>query len=506
MFLRDAPRISAADSAEALQELRSSLGVMQTEYFTLWVGDWETAIDWTGTVINNHLIAALSTFSKSLEYVFPSTSSGGSGPGGEAQDLENEINQYFTQGVGYYYVEDILSIRNEAYDDMQWVVLDWLDGIRFIDTHSKAHYPLRSDTTKANGTDWWYARQFIPPFAHRPRVFYELAEQGWDETLCGGGMLWNPVGLPYKNTVTNELFIAASINMYLYFPGDAIDSPFITPSAQQQPQTINPNIPPNAPCQASSSEPTHESKYLDAAIKAYDWLANINMTNDQGLYVDGYHISGLDTTSTNNTVCDERDETVWTYNQGILLSGLRGLWDATGNATYLSDAHTLVQNVIRATGWTSASSSSFSITNLLPNNTTPNALGTDGILTERCDPTGDCTQDAQTFKSIFFHHFTSLCAPLAATLFVPSPPPDLASSHTQNCTRYLKWVERNARAALATRDNGGRIGAWWGVKWNGTDEDLNQRGRGRTVETQGGGVAVVRAWRELGVWYGVKRG
>ncbi|PVH94762.1 glycoside hydrolase family 76 protein [Periconia macrospinosa] len=487
---------------------------MQAKYFTLWVGDWETAIDWTGTVINTHLTAALSTFSKSLEYIFPSTSSGGSSPSGEAQELENVINKYFTQGIGYYYVEDILSIRNEAYDDMQWVVLDWLEGIRFIDAHSKAHYPLSSNPKNANGTDWWYARQFIPPFAHRSRVFYELAEQGWDETLCGGGMLWSPVGLPYKNTVTNELFISASINMYLYFPGDNIDSPFVLSSTHQQPQP-KPNLNPSA-------EPTHDPKYLAAAIKAYNWLANINMTNDQGLYVDGYHISGLDKQRhSRNTICDERDETVWTYNQGILLSGLRGLWDATGNATYLSDAHTLVQNVIRATGWTSSSSSSSSSSTNTPTNTTtnlqhkpeqqkqqPNAntLGTNGILTERCDPTGDCTQDAQTFKSIFFHHFTSFCAPLTPTTpFILSTPVEIASSHALNCTRYLAWVEVNAQAALATRDQEGRFGAWWGARWDGgtTGEgDPNERGRGRTVESQGGGVAALRAWWELGGWYG----
>ena len=39
-------------------------------------------------------------------------------------------------------------------------------------------------------------------------------------------MSWNPYLEPYKNAITNELFISASIGMYLYFPGDDNDSPF----------------------------------------------------------------------------------------------------------------------------------------------------------------------------------------------------------------------------------------------------------------------------------------
>ena len=37
--------------------------------------------------------------------------------------------------------------------------------------------------------------------------------------------MWNPSLGPYKNAVTNELFITASVSMYLYFSGDNDASP-----------------------------------------------------------------------------------------------------------------------------------------------------------------------------------------------------------------------------------------------------------------------------------------
>src|SRR5205085_2846734 len=117
---------------------------------------------------------------------------------------------------------------------------------------------------------------------------------------------------------------------------------------------------------------------------------------------------------------------------------------------------------------------------------------------------------------------------------------------------YSSWIAYNAQAALTTRDEKGRFGMWWGASyaspgeenthelpphavdyrndgvprddvWTGlpsgdhvpsksTTEDqlsqqgldfkrirgdVNDRGRGRTVETQGGGIAVLRAMWEI---------
>ena len=191
-------------------------------------------------------------------------------------------------------------------------------------------------------------------------------------------------------------------------------------------------------------------------------------------------------------------------------------------------------------------------------------------MTELCDPRGSCSQDAQTFKGIFFQHFTAFCTPLPVDgdrdeegqeEWQPyTATPENADAHAAKCRSYTRWVEHNARAALRARDEKGVFGMWWGVRgraWAGEDDvdenedpimssvvalspslpegavdvrntphnshsgreqpnqynpwsehghregrrtwprDPNERGRGRTVETQGGGVMVLRAVYEF---------
>jgi hypothetical protein len=278
---------------------------------------------------------------------------------------------------------------------------------------------------------------------------------------------------------------------------------------------------------------------------------------------------------------------LYTYNQGVILSGLRGLWEATGNTTYLHDGHTLIRNVIRATGFdldfrltsketgeTHIDSNSPYVTNqkVFTNRGKWAGLGSTGILTELCDPSGSCSQDGQTFKGIFFHHMTKFCERLPTVSVKPgkthAASKHVAEFHRKSCREYMPWVRHNAYAALYTRDRKGRFGSWWDagkairdgqvnempvdVKgavdyrndaallsrfFNDANEDgghdaeqdadekfdektsecrgdanhegnMNDCGRGRTVETQGSGVAVVRAlWEFLnmhdedGVYY-----
>lgn len=487
--------------SDALHELRRAIEVMQTEYFDIGLGTWPSSIDWTAAVLGTHISAVLSSFSRFNEFANAEWMS------------ENDINRYFSHTITYLFGENQFAIRNQAYDDMLWVVLGWLQAIRFTNSHSEVHF-LRNESPD------WHGRQFIPAFSHRARVFYELAERGWDQKLCGGGMLWDPRKLPYKNAITNELFIAASAGMYLGFPGDNNDSPFV------------------------AAKPIYNPTFLQNAISAYQWLKHSGMTNDHGLYVDGFHIKGYDRNHS-KTECDERNEMVYTYNQGVLLSGLRGLWEATGNVSYLEDGHELIRNVIHATGWTE-------------DGDTPSipcgdlgwcGLGRKGILTELCDTSGTCSQNGQTFKGIFFHHLTDFCASLPREAVTPGKthgaPRELISLHRASCKKYAPWIMHNGNAAIRTKDAKGRFGMWWGANTLehpavhhgaspaavfprgamdyqnnpkhanllGTNAhsfnraipeldihstgDLNDRGRGRTVETQSGGVAVIRAMWEF---------
>jgi hypothetical protein len=546
----------------AFKELNAAVEVMQTEFFSLWLGKWTTAIDWTAAVMGTHLSATLSSFSRSLSYTMPGTFDRTRKLDVDAQMMENEINKYFGQSVAYYFGEEYFSIRNQAYDDMLWVVLGWLESIQFIAAHAERHYSANGDA--ADGRSAWHAQQFVPAFAHRARVFYKLAEQGWDWRLCGGGMTWNPRLLPYKNAITNELFVSASVAMYLHFPGDSNCSPFMAAEAEHLDwEMLRAEETGDARACLKRQSSTYDPDYLANAIDGYDWLANSGMTNEQGLYVDGFHIKDY-ARNHSNVECNERNEMVYTYNQGVVLSGLRGLWEATGNTTYLEDGHELIRNVILATG--------FQTTDISPADTftsrtvskrrentsfgpteTWAGLGTHGILTELCDPYGTCTQDGQTFKGIFFHHLTAFCKSLPTTPVQPgktyAASKFIARLHHSSCTKYTPWVIHNAQAALGTRDRKGRFGMWWGAdpdtnvatsveqqdqlllaravdyrnaptlltrfvsdeemeqddsempihddRQPRTQGDLNDRGRGRTVETQGGGVAVVRATWEF---------
>jgi hypothetical protein len=551
---------------------------MQDHYFAVWLGKYTTAIDWTAAVMNTYVSATLSSLSRSLSYTMPGTFDKAHKLDVESQLVENEINKYFSQITSYYFGEDHFAIRMQAFDDMLWVVLGWLEATRFIEGHSTEHY-----TPGELGGKEWHASQFIPAFAHRARVFYDLAEKGWDWRLCGGGMNWNSRLLPYKNAITNQLFISASVSMYLHFPGDENCSPFLSQydkSLKYEHQLYD-------ECDGMSRG-RYDPVYLANAVNAYEWLKNIGMTNEQGLYVDGFHIGGY-SMNHSKTTCDERNEMVYTYNQGVLLSGLRGLWEATGKNSFLEEGHELTRNVIRATGWNNPdlhSTPAFKHEKRDKDVKKEKAalpldwagLGSGGILQELCDPSGRCSQDGQAFKGIFFHHLTAFCEPLPSHPIRPgkthAATRETAMLHEQSCREYTGWVVHNAQAALRTRDEEGRFGAWWGApdtlspplpestfgerktKWDppvtlhdsilpegavdhrnthtnpdpdiyvegerkmydnrlvedhefdtryarrnvkvkSGDGDLNDRGRGRTVETQGSGLAVVRAMWEF---------
>lgn len=513
-----------------LCDLEYALAAMQDRYFDIGLAQWTTSIDWTAAVMNTHMVGVLSSMSHSLN-----------GTTSESDDyLTNEMAKYFAQNMAFFYGENAFEIRMQAYDDILWVVLEWLDSIKFIETHSADHYAAAGKTNRH-----WHGNQFVPAFAHRARVFYELAEQGWDWRLCGGGMTWNPRLLPYKNAITNQLFISASINMYLHFPGDKNNSPFAS---------SNHEAPGRGDCYEDNIHKggRYNPLYRENAINGYDWLRNSGMLNDQGLYSDGFHIRDYPRNKS-ATTCNERNEMVYTYNQGVILSGLRGLCEATGYLTYLDDGYLLIENVIKATGWDTERQRETDH----EGRKTWHGLGSAGILTEFCDPSGSCSQDGQAFKGIFFHHLTSFCEPLPRNAVEPGKthgaPIWAIERHQKRCDSYSSWVVHNAQAALNTRDHRGYFGSWWGSSHKSPDVQLpfdahdyrnfpgvftssrhlghgasdnydllsrtteeikdegwiyrdakpaasgdpNDRGRGRTLETQGSGVAVVRAMSEF---------
>ncbi|KAM7193590.1 glycosyl hydrolase [Naviculisporaceae sp. PSN 640] len=431
--------------------------VMQDSYFEPWVGTWPKAIDWTAAVMGSHLAGALTSLSRGL----------GTKQDKDYQQRENLISTYFSQLISFYFGQNALSLRLQAFDDILWVVLNWLDTLQFINEYTANRPTLPKQLVDSVGQQLpkWYGNVWVPAFAHRARIFWELGLVGWDEKYCGGGMNWNPhTRLPYKNAITNELFIAASAGMFMHFPGDTNPSPYGFEKPSHEP----------IPDKKSDQWPAKDPKYFTYAHKAYLWLFNSGMTNDKGLFTDGFHITDWP----HKTKCDERSEMVYTYNQGVILSGLRELYRATGNKGYLRQGHQLIQNVIRATGWNLAEDKpTDDLSHLQPGELPAwRGLGRAGILEEVCDPSGKCSQNAHTFKGIFMHHFTAFCAPLdiAASNKYPHDipeyqdedgtvvtPQDIRTSHTEACQRYKPWISHNAHAAMRTRTKEGKIGMWW---------------------------------------------
>lgn len=528
--------LAASKYKQTLRDMIYAIDVMQDDYFVLWEGTWPTGNDWTRAVHGTHVSATLSAFTASTDDELMASLLGNADEDAAGQDaitqnslaLENLVSHFFAQVTTFYFGENAFALRNQAFDDMLWVVLGWLENIKFQTLHSDLHY--EGDGSARTGGRPWHGTQFQSPAAHRVRIFYELASAGWDTTLCGGGMIWNPHLGPYKNAITNELWISASIAMYLYFPGDVIDAPF---SAEAPERVVG---------GAEDGSP-HDPVYLESAQEAYKWFKHSNMTGAFDLYADGYHIEGYENPQNPGTgECDVLNTMLYTYNQGVVLSGLRGLWLATGSEEYLDDGHQLIQNVQRATGW--------------PNvyNQTWKGLGRAGIMEDSCDSKGDCSQDGQTFKGIFWHHFAEFCRPFRPQeerfLRTQAHEQDWNSSfsfqdsydsHQALCSTYRPWIERNAEAALVTKNEKGKFGMWWGKRYKEFDNnaasqdsplpggatdyrnhpasappsrsanatepqsekgaadsqneqpEYNDRGRGRTVETQSGGLAVLRA-------------
>lgn len=301
-------------------------------------------------------------------------------------------------------------------------------------------------------------------------------------------MTWNPRLTPYKNAITNELWISASISMYQHFPGDNFTAPWLE----------------------STAFPRKDPKHVQAALEGYGWLMNINMTNHQGLFVDGFHV---DRKIPGNTRCDLRDEMVYTYNQGVILTGQRGLWGVSGDASYLRDGHSLIHSVIQATGWHLHENRPLDNLDEVHIDRLPpwRGLGRGGIIEEQCDASGTCSQDGQTFKGIFFHHLATFCTPLDSRLTDEGETLDTQAfhrvkrAHATACRSYTGWLKHNAVAALKTRDDAGRFGMWWGAGiWNRIvtrDEDgIDHEKENPTDDYRNHGTPEDKTWGEGHQW------
>ncbi|KAJ7783162.1 glycoside hydrolase family 76 protein [Mycena metata] len=114
------------------------------------------------------------------------------------------------------------------------------------------------------------------PYLNSALTIYNIIAGQWDNT-CGGGVWWSTAHT-YKNSITNELFLLVSATGALNFPTQAA--------------------------------------FLTNANLAWNWLKNSGLRNSAGLWNDGL---------TQDGTCKNNGQTTWTYNQGVIASGLSAL-------------------------------------------------------------------------------------------------------------------------------------------------------------------------------------
>lgn len=163
------------------------------------------------------------------------------------------------------------NFTNEYFDDSGWWALAWIEA---YDVTGNAQYLAMAET-----------------------VFNYIASNGWDTSVCGGGVWWS-TAKTYKNAIPNELFL--------------------TIAAKLANRTTGPT----------------SAGYLNWAKTEWAWFKASGMINGQNLVNDGL-------TSTNPAACVNNNKTTWTYNQGVILGGLVELYQADQDPTLLPQAEAI---------------------------------------------------------------------------------------------------------------------------------------------------------------------
>ncbi|WP_236585384.1 glycoside hydrolase family 76 protein [Dyella sp. EPa41] len=153
-----------------------------------------------------------------------------------------------------------------------------------------------------------------------------------------------------------------------------------------------------------------DTLWLTRSRTAWAWFQNSGMINANGLVNDGL-----------TDACTNNGQNVWTYNQGLAIGAGLELWRATRDTDILASVRRLAD---AATG--------------------PNALVTNGILTEACDAaTQTCDDNAKQFKGIFMRYWTDLV-------------------DTTHDAQYAAFLVQQAESIWANdRDAAGRLGTRW---------------------------------------------
>jgi len=311
------------------------------------------------------------------------------------------LSQPFFPPRGPFYT----GFTNSYYDDEGWWALAWIDA---YDLTGKMDY-LTAAT----------------------EIFQDMTG-AWDDQW-GGGIYWGkhngqpdragagavPHGWagPYKNAIANALFIAVAAALGTRYLG-------------------------------RNPAGTDHSDYLDWALRGWKWFSSphpdgVAMINEASLVND----------SPNNRGMNDNTESIWSYNQGVILSGLSDLTGLTGDGTYLSWAAKIADTFIKTPLY------------VVPRSTKrpaspPSQSGViDGILHEYNDcheNGGPLSQGAEPgigttiFKGIFVRNLAKLHAKTGKA-------------------SYGQFILANARSALSHTNSAHQFGCNWSAPVDAAD-------------------------------------
>jgi predicted alpha-1,6-mannanase (GH76 family) len=190
-----------------------------------------------------------------------------------------------------------------------------------------------------------------------------------------------------------------------------------------------------------------DTKWLARSSTAWAWFQHSGMINANGLVNDGL-----------TDACTNNGQNVWTYNQGLAIGAGLELWRATRDPQILASVKRLADAAIG-----------------------PNALVTNGILTESCDVTDQtCDDNAKQFKGIFMRYWTDLV-------------------DTTHDPRYATFLQQQAQSVWNNdRDAADRLGTRWsGITNNDHPNVFDWRTQASALSALIGDVPTVTPWASL---------
>ncbi|KAF1810803.1 mannan endo-1,6-alpha-mannosidase [Eremomyces bilateralis CBS 781.70] len=213
-------------------------------------------------------------------------------------------------------------------------------------------------------------------------VFNQQASR-WDTQHCGGGLRWQIFtwnnGYNYKNTISNSCFFQMGARLARY---------------------------------------TGNQTYAELAEKAFDWLLDIKMIDDEYRVYDG---GDVEDNCTNPTILE------WTYNYGNLIAGSAYLYNFTNGSDVWGNHLTKLLDAVEVMY--------------------PEEYGGKILVEMACEPAETCNVDQPSFKA-YFSRWLAIASQLAP--------------FTRDRIRPL--METSAQGA-AGQCTGGPQGEWCGRKW-----------------------------------------